>query len=478
MGIRAELSYDLEQYKYTALIKLNPKIESIKREINTVVAFKTEDVRRPRVEIEVEPKWQAKIYRAFVSVERVSGQINPSMSYIEAAEDKPVELILRAQWGENKEYKKDQEDLIVKMTAKKSELQKKFEIEDNKIESSDCSKCEESKDKYRNIFCDRCIYKRSMLTRLDSKTFVDKEKMSYLEYTVLPVLTYYGFPYYRMLDSKLWSSVEKPTDLQSTEQTLLTSSMAHLVRSDKLIALRTIHDVHPYFTEHNLTVLYEDKKVVFTRMPLITANRRIYNLPNNRLTDVFTDRITLPNYGKCSVDALDKVHTLDTVVYDLPAKTECEQVLIKDCTKERKLEITTRQSADKKRSLKVKLEDKLIEVKPVSDSFEVRVNDKVMPWVNDKIENEHVRVERSPVKTPQGDIKHILKLTIIKERIDTELYHDLVSVKLPFWHKNRVCGLCGDFNGEPKEEFQLPSQKPAETLQHFISAYSDKQCRQ
>ena len=32
-----------------------------------------------------------------------------------------------------------------------------------------------------------------------------------------------------------------------------------------------------------------------------------------------------------------------------------------------------------------------------------------------------------------------------------------VSVSLPEHYKNKVCGLCGNYNGDPKDEFILPN---------------------
>jgi hypothetical protein len=490
IGVKAELTYtkeqaqpkqtkdDIHERKVSALLTLNPKIESQKRELSAILSFKTEE-QKPVIKIEVAPKWRSSVYRMFVIAEKKSGQINPAFSWVEAGEDKPIEYTIRAQWGDNKQYDPKSEDLVIKTTLKKSDLQKHFEREDKEVESSDCYKCEQEKQQWRNIECDRCIYKRSWLSQIDSKIFINKEKAYDFEYleSVIPALAYYSYPYYRMSESDLKSKLDMSSMLIQSERPLLTSVMTHMT-SDDLVSYRLVHDIHPYLTEQNVTVYYEDKKIVLADIPLIPAFRRLYNLPLNRLTDVFTDRINRPNYGKCELDELNNVHTLDTVVYKLEKKPSCERLLVKDITKDREVEITTTLEADNKRSLKAHFGESLVEIKKTSDSYEVKINNLPKQWTEDKIETEDVRIVRIPVKTPEGQMTHKVELTSKKHMIKCELFDKLVSVKMPFWYKNQLTGLCGDFNGEPKHELRLPNGKVAESISEFVKSQSDKSCRQ
>jgi hypothetical protein len=253
--------------------------------------------------------------------------------------------------------------------------------------------------------------------------------------------------------------------------------MSH-VTSDELVSYRLVHDIHPYFTQHNVTVYYNDKKVVFTDMPLIPAFRRLYNLPLNRLTDIFTDRFNRPNYGKCVVDELNKVRTLDTVVYELKKEQDCEQVLVKDVTEDREFEITTTLLADNKRSLKAHFGESMVEMKKTSDSYEVKINNLPKQWADDKIETDDVRIVRVPVKTPEGRDTYKIELFSKKYMITCELLDQLVSVNMPFWYKNQLTGICGDFNGELKHELKLPNGRIAESISEFVKSQSAKACRE
>ncbi|XP_047138889.1 BMP-binding endothelial regulator protein isoform X2 [Hydra vulgaris] len=44
---------------------------------------------------------------------------------------------------------------------------------------------------------------------------------------------------------------------------------------------------------------------------------------------------------------------------------------------------------------------------------------------------------------------------------------DYIQVELPFMYKNNVCGLCGNFNGDPSDDFLLPNGVLLDTVERF-----------
>ncbi|XP_063713770.1 zonadhesin-like [Symsagittifera roscoffensis] len=82
----------------------------------------------------------------------------------------------------------------------------------------------------------------------------------------------------------------------------------------------------------------------------------------------------------------------------------------------------------------------------------------------------------SDIVTPNKDTIKSVEVFLGDILTQIVVIEDYVKIMVPFWYKNKICGLCGDFNTERVDEFKLPNDKVADSLTSFISAYSSDKC--
>lgn len=481
---------DIEDFEVTLNITLNPRVAESTEKLSLTLRSnlnKDEDITTSDFALEVLPVWMKKgTYKIFFTTEAIKGRKNPVLSWLEAGEDINMETVFALQYGWNIEFNKDSQDVLFKYRLGKSDLQKFFEEEDLTLKKSDCFKCETIKEEsgvWANLFCERCLLKRQTPSRKEYMIFVNNKKVGseWVE-KIIARLDRSNERFFNMLESfeQEWVTPK----LINLESDLVDKYMSTLTVDD-ICAFMRIEDVHPYYTYSNITTEKGNKHLRWTHVPLMPARRRLDNLPLDRLTDVWMQREQFQTRGVCHLDGRNMVKTMDEVIYDITKwNTDCERILAKDCSKDQTFTISVTNTTLAPRILNVKMGDSLITVTPTEDSFTIKVDSTLLPlkketveeFVYEMFEDDLISGVVLEVETPEE--KKVKELHLNLRDIFTKivLVEKYVKIEVPFWYKNKICGLCGDFNTEQIMEYKLPNLTVAPDMKSFIEAYSSDKC--
>jgi hypothetical protein len=503
-GIRFDLKKTFEDKHYKAGLKVtvNPRVSELKMETEMNVHLNLDfDRKTPLFTFEFTPETTGRTFRFFTNFELVKGEYRRMFNWVEAGEDSQiVEFLTKMKFGWDITHEDNKHDIVIKTVLKKSDLQRLFETEELRLTEHPCTKCEKDimHGVYTTINCMECLPHRVLFTQIDSEWFFNYEKVESFMWRMMPRLSGFLYPRVNKIERvnpkdatvypgfNLDNRVRRESSIHGSpkEAAFVREHMAHIMKSEDIFSFRYIKDIHPYFTTFNVTLLMEDYEYTMTDLPLIPAFRRMYNLPESRLTETVYERFPMKLRGECVLDSKNLMKTFDGVVYNLTKRVECEQLLTKDITTDNKFEITTKYTTDMRRIVKVVLADSIIEIEQTSsgDKYILKVNKVHKPWDMSKdgeykvIDTPTLHSRLFPVKTPRGE-DYLLDLDFKPLRVTISLLKDMLKIKVPYWHKAGLAGLCGDFDGERYHEFVMPDRSLAPSFERFFQAYTSPVCR-
>lgn len=443
--------------KFDVTFFLNPRVPDLTMRLDfaTRINLDLEDKKTPLFTFHTTFDEQD-TYSVFFNTEIVQGTFRCLFNWIEAGDESNlIELSTIMQMGWGIDYTPKKHDLVIKTILSKSELQKMFEMTDLTLEDTSCYQCEKDilKGTFTTLSCVKCIPRRALLFKIENEYYVNTEKFNIL------------YPMY-------------PTTNMDEHRDTINKQMTH-VNTDDVMVMKNIIEVHPMATTMNITVITEHNTIIYPDVPVFPAFRRMYNLPESRLTDTVLERFPMNFRAKCILDSFTKVKTFDDFVFELTKTTNCEQLLVRDIVAN-DLEITTKFTSDNRRVVTITMPGNVVEMEQTTtgDKYRVLVNKVEKKFTKDTKDKE-LRIIQTPLvdlmltklTTPFATEKTIVA-ELKNKYITVTLVKDLVHVQVPFWHKSGVVGLCGDFNFEPVGELVLPDLTVAPTLERFIRSYT------
>lgn len=178
--------------------------------------------------------------------------------------------------------------------------------------------------------------------------------------------------------------------------------------------------------------------------------------------------------ARCTVSQ-DKITTFNEVKFNYSMPTNCYHILAQDCSPELKFLVMMKnaeESADLK-AINVKLGHHEIDMYPENGLLSLMVN-----GVETPVENITYSLD-SDASLVINSEKKGLSLLAPDYGID-KLYFDgrSLKVQVAFWMAGKTCGICGKYDAEKEQEFQMPSGSVAKDAVSFAQSWilSEKPC--
>jgi hypothetical protein len=235
------------------------------------------------------------------------------------------------------------------------------------------------------------------------------------------------------------------------------------------------------------TSSFEDKLSVVR--PAVNGSADLYQIKQLLHYPSNTDILSSLSYGQCEIiksGQKDEVMTFDKRRYSLPeVQYECESLIAKDCSPANLFTLLMSKNNGEKK-LRLLVPKHKIELVPstswtFSKSLDVIVDGQsidVPSYGPKELTESNPSYERSVFgKVSKKDDTIILELPKIGLLVTFD--GDKVGVKTCHLLRSSLCGLCGNHNGEPSDDFQGTQLQQHQSERHLMADYlvpSDK-CR-
>ncbi|XP_051246393.1 IgGFc-binding protein-like [Dicentrarchus labrax] len=176
--------------------------------------------------------------------------------------------------------------------------------------------------------------------------------------------------------------------------------------------------------------------------------------------------------GVCSISGDPHYNTFDNTTYDFQGT--CTYIVAEGChlSGTRLVDFSVAVENEKWYGLsanpKVSVA-KLVAVEVYGTILILRKNEAQMVWINGVLHNLPQNLNNGAVKVYQEGANYVI-MTDFGLRVTYDLvYH--VTVSVPGNYRGRTCGLCGNFNNDKTDEFQLPDGNITKDFQAFGAAW-------
>ncbi|VDK51989.1 unnamed protein product [Anisakis simplex] len=179
----------------------------------------------------------------------------------------------------------------------------------------------------------------------------------------------------------------------------------------------------------------------------------------------FLKRLLANDRAECRITSR-RVDTFDDVEINMPLTT-CYSVLAKDCRSDNpKFAVLMRKLKTDSEEMRMKIinEEQVIELEPIRDEIEVKVDGTEM---TDDERLQELGIEKR-------DDMVTVELEDVKVRFDGRT----ASIKLSPLFKNGQCGICGDYDGEKIDELRTADNALTDDLEEYSRSYlhQDDEC--
>ncbi|EMP27370.1 Vitellogenin-2 [Chelonia mydas] len=178
--------------------------------------------------------------------------------------------------------------------------------------------------------------------------------------------------------------------------------------------------------------------------------------------------------GHCSVSQ-NMITTFNEVEFNYSMPANCYHVLAQDCSPELKFLVMMKkaeESADLK-AINIKLASHEIDMYPSNGLIQLMINGvqtpaQILPYTSNSDAHILISSEKDglSVKAPEYGID--------------KLYYDghTLKIQVGFWMAGKTCGICGKYDGESKQKYQMPSGYVAKDAVSFAQSWilSEEPC--
>jgi hypothetical protein len=201
----------------------------------------------------------------------------------------------------------------------------------------------------------------------------------------------------------------------------------------------------------------EQVELPVSMTPQISLQRRPSNI---RSFGSLISSVT--NYGgaQCKVDDR-RIKTFDGVSYRAPL-SECWSVLAKDCSREQpRFAVLMKKQSEQEKKVKIILQDQTIELLSKQGQ---------KPVV--KIDGQQVQDEQ---ELSQNGVELSYSAVYVRRSgLNVQFDGEEVKVQVSGQYKSQQCGLCGHYNDEEQDDFQMPGNQRSSSLKSFHQSYTLK----
>ncbi|XP_060072320.1 uncharacterized protein LOC132552189 [Ylistrum balloti] len=186
--------------------------------------------------------------------------------------------------------------------------------------------------------------------------------------------------------------------------------------------------------------------------------------------------------GVCEIKR-NMLTTLDAIEYSIPDSKGCDVVLAMDCSSSTEFAVKARNinSDPAKKAVVVMVENRKIEVIPRNNVLVMKIDDVEQtlsddsPYVIEK-EDREGRHQPTLIEILKRGPRIYVNVPIQGAQIVTDGDH--VSIKVSSFYYSKVCGLCGDYNGNPGNDNKDPQKQSQANSACLLASYviSNGQC--
>ncbi|XP_043190984.1 vitellogenin-like isoform X1 [Amphibalanus amphitrite] len=185
------------------------------------------------------------------------------------------------------------------------------------------------------------------------------------------------------------------------------------------------------------------------------------------------------NMHKCVIDE-HFIKTFDNVTLPEKMVDSCWHLMAKDCSEVTKLAILVKQVGSR-RAVRIITSTRIIELMPTGLDYHLRVDNQEtrrLP-IGDLVVIESETADKHPEARILKWTGELLELELPQYQARVRIVGPAVKLMLePMFLRNRVCGLCGDMNGESSQDLVGPKRCLFFSAREFQAAYMvDKTCQ-
>jgi hypothetical protein len=243
--------------------------------------------------------------------------------------------------------------------------------------------------------------------------------------------------------------------------------------------------VHPIQKNFDLKIKKPTATIVFNKVPLDTQKQTLFPINAKKSIVARTFNKILGGYynTKCLMGK-NKVATFDKVVYEAKLKNQAFHLLTKDCSGLYKFAVLVKQQESKK-IVRVIVKNTIVQTMPASsrmfssNGLRVLVNGQEQVLPVDKIVE--ITEQGKTVIRLIAKQNGVVEIRAPKHGFVVLTNGEQVIVKASNTLRSKLCGLCGDFNGEKTADLKTPEkciESPREP-RDFVRSYAiDAQTQQ